>query len=444
MRKIIYATGLVLTMTAMSCKKYLDIVPVGQVIPTTIPDFEKELRSAYVMPDFDKGLVTYRGDEVRMNEARSGDVNMLRNNFLWDENGVELQSLTYNWQKKYQILFYANHIIEAAPAAGGSSAAEKAQLIGEAYLLRAYTHFNLVNLYGNAYNPATAGTDKAVPIITEIDMEKVARRNTVKEIYDQVFADLEKGLSLVNVDAFETAASYKFSKTAGYAMAARIYLYTHQWDKALAAAKMVLDKKNTLVDFNSSTELPTKYNSKESIQAFEMIYVASTTQSIFVADNLFSMYNTTGDLRLKMFYGKDSKGNNTVLKILNNNNFRQSFRVAEVYLIAAEAAARLGQPEVARTYLDQLKKNRLTPAFYSTEETRIASLSGTDLLNEIYDERARELAFEGHRWFDLRRTTQPAITHTLKGKTYTLKAGDPRYTIKIPREAIMNNPLLSE
>ncbi|MBS0030310.1 RagB/SusD family nutrient uptake outer membrane protein [Chitinophaga sp. 22321] len=444
MRKIIYATGLVLTMATMSsCKKYLDIVPVGKVVPTTVEDFTQELDIAYLTTDLDKGLAGYRGDEITVNETRSRDVDLILNNFLWDENGPA-KSLTYGWRNKYQQLFYANHIIEAAPAATGGSSAQKAQLLGEAYLMRAYVHFNLVNLYGNAYNEATAATDKAVPVITEVDMEKVARRNTVKEVYTQVLADLEQGLSLVNVDAFETAQSYKFSKTAGMAMAARIYLYTHQWEKALNAAKAVLEKKNTLADFNTSNTLPTLYNSIETIQAFEQNFNAVLVQTAYVSDKLFSMYNTTGDLRLKIFYGKDSKGKNTVAKTNFGNNYRQSFRVAEMYLIAAEAAAQLNQPEVARNYIDQLTQRRHTPAFHATEQIRLATLSGKDLLQEIYDERFRELSFEGHRWFDLRRTSQPEIVHTLKGKSVTLKANDPRYTIRIPMDAVANNPLLNE
>jgi hypothetical protein len=444
MRKIIYATGLVLTMATMSsCKKYLDIVPVGKVIPTTVEDFKQEMDGAYLLTDRDKALASYRADEIRLNEARSGDVNLVGSNFLWDENDIA-KSYTYNWGNKYQQIFYANHIIEAAPAATGGSSAQKDQLIGEAHLMRAFIHFNLVNLYGNAYNEATAATDKAVPVITEVDMEKVSRRNTVKEVYTQVLADLEQGLALVNVDTYETTQSYKFSKTAGLALAARVYLYTHQWDKALTAARAVLEKKNTLIDFNSSNTLPTLYNSVETIQAFEQNYNAILVQTAFVSDKLFSMYNTTGDLRLKIFYGKDSKGNNTVAKTNFGNNYRQSFRVAEMYLIAAEAAAQLNEPDVARTFIGQLTQRRLTPVFYATEQIRLAALSGKNLLQEIYDERARELSFEGHRWFDLRRTTQPEIVHTLKGKTYTLKAGDPRYTIRIPMDAVANNPLLNE
>ena len=65
------------------------------------------------------------------------------------------------------------------------------------------------------------------------------------------------------------------------------------------------------------------------------------------------------------------------------------------------------------------------------------------LIQEILNERTRELAFEGHRWFDLRRTTRPHIEKVLKGGTYVLEQDDQRYTIQIPREAIAANPELA-
>ena len=70
-------------------------------------------------------------------------------------------------------------------------------------------------------------------------------------------------------------------------------------------------------------------------------------------------------------------------------------------------------------------------------------MTQSELLQEIYNERARELAFEGHRWFDLRRTTQPQLEKKFGNETYTLSANDERYTIRIPSDAIEANPELS-
>ncbi|MBR2475689.1 MAG: RagB/SusD family nutrient uptake outer membrane protein, partial [Bacteroidaceae bacterium] len=66
---------------------------------------------------------------------------------------------------------------------------------------------------------------------------------------------------------------------------------------------------------------------------------------------------------------------------------------------------------------------------------------------EIAAERQREMAYQGHRWFDLRRTTQPEIikVYTLADKTeetYTLEQSDERYTLRFPQEAVEANPEL--
>ena len=66
------------------------------------------------------------------------------------------------------------------------------------------------------------------------------------------------------------------------------------------------------------------------------------------------------------------------------------------------------------------------------------------LIDFILEDRRVELCFEGHRWFDLRRTTQQKIVKTFNDVTYTLEEGDNRYTIVIPREAISANPMLSQ
>ena len=125
-----------------------------------------------------------------------------------------------------------------------------------------------------------------------------------------------------------------------------------------------------------------------------------------------------------------------------------TFRSAEIYLIAAEAAAHVnGKLDIAKTRLKELMKNRLAESYYSQKASEIDGMSQEALITEIADERARELALEGHRWYDLRRTTRPEIVKTYKNQegitvTKTLMQDDSRYTISFPSEATTNNPNL--
>ena len=85
-------------------------------------------------------------------------------------------------------------------------------------------------------------------------------------------------------------------------------------------------------------------------------------------------------------------------------------------------------------------EKRYTAAFYTRYATQLDALSKEELLKYIADERARELAFEGHRWFDLRRTSRPSIQKTYKDNTYKLNENDSRYTLRFPTDAVEANP----
>ena len=126
-----------------------------------------------------------------------------------------------------------------------------------------------------------------------------------------------------------------------------------------------------------------------------------------------------------------------------SNTFTSTLRTGEMYLNSAEAACRQGDLDAARGRLLDLQRARFNASGYTQKETDVNAMDRDALLGEILTERARELAFEGHRWFDLRRTTQPRLERTFKGQTYVLEEGDSRYTIPIPSEAIQANPGLA-
>ncbi len=428
----------------VSCDKYLDVVPVGKVIPQTVAELEEELNFAYATINYDKGLSSYRGDEFEAIEDREDKVELIQNHFTWNENG-QFNSASLLWKNEYFIIFSANHVIEAGAAATDGSGERRNQLVGEAYLLRAYTYFTLVNLYGKPFNSHTSDKDKAVPLITSIDMEKVSPRNSVGEVYAQILKDIEAGLGLLNVNQFELKKRYRFTTVSANALAARVHLYMGNWQKAAEYARLVIQANGSLTDLRSKdASLPNLYNSEECIQSIDLIYGNQMLDAVKLSGTLKDKYDAQNDLRFAKFF--DHQGTDYVIKKIEpaNSKYRCSFRTAEFYLIMAEALAHLGDLQESVSYLNQLKEKRYSVSSFPLEKARVNAMTAVSLLNEIADERARELAFEGHRWFDLRRTTQPEIVHKLNQKHYVLKRNDDRYTILIPQDAIDNNPLLKK
>ena len=89
-------------------------------------------------------------------------------------------------------------------------------------------------------------------------------------------------------------------------------------------------------------------------------------------------------------------------------------------------------------------KQAIEKAGFKPGEDFMIAMDPAEQREEIYAVRLRELAFEGHRWFDLRRTTRPELTKTYGNETYTLNANDSRYTLRIPSAAIAANPGLAD
>ena len=150
-----------------------------------------------------------------------------------------------------------------------------------------------------------------------------------------------------------------------------------------------------------------------------------------------------GDLRPDAYFAPADKDGNRKSKKGGNSEFRCTIRTGELYLNSAEAAAQSDNLPEARKRLLQLMEKRYTVEAYAQKKTSVESMGKDELIKEILNERARELAFEGHRWFDLRRTTRPRIEKILDGQKYVLEQDDPRYTLQIPKEAIAANPNLT-
>lgn len=439
MRKITTFIALaVISFTHIGCDRFLDIQPEGKIIPATVEDYRKVLTSAYSKYPVHKSLTALRTDEVNLDE-NGMDFISYREIAMWKDSNNDSSSTEFPWVSFYAVNFYLNQIINEGSKTMKESP-EKNQILAEAYALRAYLYFDMVNLYGKPYNSATASTDRGVPVSLEIDLEQVLKPSSVQEVYQQVHADIQKAEGLMVEQKQSVGVNYRFSKTALMAFQARIALYEGDWSKALYYADEVLAVKGDLTDLNTANTVPNHYASPESIMALDNTWDNSIKNLCFVSQDLLSSYNSSTDKRFGIYFEKN--GNKYKVIKGGSSDFRVSFRTAEQYFIKSEALVKLNKMSEAKETLLKVLKNRYTPDGFTAVQNAMSSMNSEAFMNFIMDERYREFALEGQRWFDLRRTNQKKISHMINGKEYILQQNDPRYTIEYPMSAKKNNPNL--
>lgn len=378
------------------------------------------------------------------------------------------------WDVLYQRIAHANSIIDIIDEMPRNTDDEKQlyhRVRGEAHFVRAQFYFILANLYGNAYRLDSAATDLCVPlkltpeVVHNKDNDTQFERSTVKEVYEQIVADLI--IAEEELTQSPQPAKYRLHRASAEAaslLLSRTYLYMQEWDKAEAAAKRVIDSKNyamsTISALLSSTPFLTKTNN-EVIFSQGANYIAARDETtsfsgapgdLCVARELYDLY-TDDDARKAKFFSINSLSDSVRLTNkyergleINHISDGMMLRVSEAYLNYAEALAMQNKADEANATLHKIREQRISnfiPENYT----------GAELINEIRIERRRELCFEGHRWFDLRRyavnATYPYQKNIVRiynaysdsysfvaTHTYILPAGDPNYTFAIPRKVI--------
>lgn len=439
MRKITTFIALaVISFTSVSCDRFLDIQPEGKVIPTTVEDYRKVLTSAYSKYPSHKSLSALRTDEVNIDENTS-DFISYREIAMWKDANTDQATTEFPWVSFYSVVFYLNQIINEGSKTMSESP-EKQQILAEAYALRAYTYFDMVNLYGKPYNSATASTDRGVPVTLDIDLEQVLKPSSVQAVYDQIHADMSKAEVLMVEQKQAAGVNYRFSKVALLALEARTALYQGDWNKALAYSDQALAIKGEISNLNTVNTAPNHFASPESILALDNAFNSSVQNLSFASADLLAKYNSTTDKRFKLYFEKSG----SKYKVIKggSSDFRVSFRTSEMYFIKSEALLKQNRLDEAKQTLLTVLKNRYIPDGYTAVQNQINPMNAAEFMTFILDERLREFALEGQRWFDLRRADQRKITHTVNGQDYILQQNDPRYTIEYPMSAKKNNPNL--
>ncbi len=411
--------GTLLVAFAISCDGLLDTEPTVSVssdrVITTASGMDAVLTSAYDRLRSDN-LYRYwipAGPEVLADNSELHPINSGRFSSQ-AENAFGSHFTTGVWSTSYRLINEANIIIDGAEATE-TSQSHRNRLMGEAYFLRGLAYHELLRIYGYEPNhPLISTWNQGVIIRTEptlgLSNADLRARASVLEGYQQAESDMLAALPLL--EGNDRGSVYYVDAATVHAGLARLYLYWERWDDALDHAEQAIDKaKGELVDYadfdNKFDILP----NPESIFELQFDQTHGSSGSLNAVTNpppgwfdtlpsaeLLALYDDE-DLRNNL-YAVHTDGYPFIQKypgtVGQNTDHIPVFRVAEMILIAAEAHYELNDEASAIEALEFLRAHRGLAA-YDTPP------SGQDLLDEIFDERRRELAFEGHRWFDLKR-----------------------------------------
>ncbi|MDN5211968.1 RagB/SusD family nutrient uptake outer membrane protein [Fulvivirgaceae bacterium BMA12] len=311
------------------------------------------------------------------------------------------------WNNCYNIIYGANAIIEGLLGSSGVSQEVSAQLEGEARFIRAFSHFYLVNLFGD------------VPYISTTDyrVNATASRMVSSEVYQNIVDDLLVAKALLN-DDYPSSGRVRPNKGVITAFLARVYAYTGDWANAEIQATEVIN--------NTAQYGLTDLNSVFLIDSYEAIWqlfpvetnnngnegstfiVVDAPRFVVLNEDLFNAFEE-GDARKTSWVGSVTGGSDTYIfpykyKSLDDDpesEYSIVLRLAEQYLIRAEARAQQNKLSEAISDLDVIRHRAELPLMVDTNP----AINQSSLLLAIEQERRVELFTEwGHRWFDLKRT----------------------------------------
>jgi hypothetical protein len=438
-----------------ACKKFLQIdPPVSTVVSEAVYKSDETVisamngiyhqvkSSAFAGGSYESigVLAGYTSDEL-VNYYQNSAYDEFYKNALTPINAVN-QVL---WSSLYKTIYSCNAMLEGLANSDGVSVHVKRQLEGEAKFIRAFAHFYLVNLYD----------DVPLVLTTDYRINQIAGRTTANKVYEQIIADLLSAQSILSED-YPSSERVRVNKAAASGMLARVYLYRGFWDKAVTQANYVLNDNR----YSLEPDLKKIFlnNSREAIwQLLNPGGLPSTREGEFLIltgaptisnpaslnINLVNAFEAA-DKRNTDWVGIVTSGSNTYYypykyKLRTNvgattKEYSMVLRLAEIYLIRAEARAKQNQLAAAIADVDAIRNRAGLPLIALTSP----NISQADLLLAIERERRFELFTEwGHRWLDLKRVNRATV---LLNSKPNWNATDVLFPI--PENEMRNNPNL--
>lgn len=494
MKKVKYIlAALVLgsSLTLTSCNEdFMDTIPTSSVADATAYSSADNLmvavngmhRNMYYRQNSSQGQNGYTaqmiyadvlGDDVIFPTVGNG---WFRDMIRWIPNNNESNSdIAYPWNFWYFMIKNANNIIHYGPAASGDTAL-KEKAIGQGYAYRAFAQFQLVQLYGQRYVNGKDNSQLGIILREDPNDNDPKKRATVEETYAQIWKDLDMAEKLLAGKSKNNASHFALDNVLG--LKARVALVQQKYKEAAQYAELARNGKTLMTqeqykegfndyknpewmwgvtivadqsDFfgNFHAYMSRNYNSTQIRQA-PKVFNKKLYEAFPASDVRTQVVDPTGkhtELNLASTYSKfPYTSQKFVTKNRDNNTALGDvpfMRVAEMYLIEAEAKYHLGNEAGSKEILTKLVQSR-NPEFTSF------TTSGAKYLEEVMLNRRIELWGEGFRFFDLKRTNSPlnrrdtGADGAVINNVWEVSPTDYRWTWSIPRQELNANPLCEQ
>lgn len=459
MKKILYLLGITLLLYFTSCtESFLDVEPQTSLsTDMAIGNFaDAEVALMGVYQALHGSSAYYARDFVVTPDVAADDV------FIAPENsGRFLQQFNYTtspttgftaafWNRAYDGINRTNNIIERIDLIDDATEEQINHLLGQALALRALMHFDLLRIYARPYSWDN-GDSPGVPYMDQVVVSSPSR-DPVAFVYQQVVNDLKEAYELMDARTGLNDRAY-LSKYAAKALLARVYLYMEEWELAadyamdvienggydLVSADNYVDK--WMLEFSSESifSLAMSNIDYRSTDALGYIYLRAGYGDLRPTVEFMELLAEHGGVREEAFITFDIIAEDYFInKFPGRDNLPgldnvPVIRLAEMYLIAAEALANLNRDDEARDHLNAVYL-RANP------DDSAIDLSGDELMERIYLEKRIEFAFEGHRLFDITRRKQDLERgETCRAQTCFVAALDFRFVFPIPQREMDAN-----
>ena len=438
------------TIILFSCSKQEEFLSFktnqSLAVPTTIMDYYALLKNEELFNKNESAMGTLTGDDdfyITTQTWLNAAIPTERNAYLWKEDIYENETFDFtSWTDGYERVYVANVVLEGVESLNVTDVNLFNTVKGTALFFRSLAFYNLIQIFCEPYDEQLGDNQMGIVLRLSSDIERKEGRASLSQSYAQVFKDLDEAIKLLPL---VSEVPTQPSKLAVHALLARIYLSIHRFDEAYSHAVAAIEIGPEPTDFEP---LSPTISVLSTTHLDECVFVTALKPLTFlsrrnqvVKDELYQLYED-GDLRKSKYFNLE----NNVLRFRGTYDIRgQKFSglaMGEIYLIAAECAARNGDTGIACNYLNKLLQKRYAKESYVDFNNN----DQIEVLEKVLLERRKELVLRGIRHSDLKRMNKYdgkriSVTREIDGVIYVLEPNSSRYVLPIPKIEVELNDI---